>query len=189
MPRTKPFQPLILRLIHGTHALLVLVGVITGFWIYNTWDKRFGYLSLPNANQSLYYFHIDLENYLYIILPAFAIYSLWAGRHRLLQPNSLKQLRHIGKPIWWYTLHRIVNTGLLTTSGIALVSGKAMIHNGVLKGILTDFWYSLHLVSWVAIVFLFTAHLLMIIKVGGMPLMLSIVNLKIRTWQIQKRRY
>ena len=132
---------------------------------------------------------ISLENSLYIILPAFAVYSLWAGRRRLVQRDSLKQLTQVSKPIWWYALRRIVHTGLLIAVGVALLSGKAMIHNGLLKGILTDPWYSLHLVSWVAIVFLFAAHLLMIIKVGGVLLMLSIIDTKIRVCLRTKKRH
>lgn len=180
MPRSKPYQPLLLRLLHGTHAFLALAGVITGYWLYDTWDQRFGHLALPSANQDLYDLHAFLGNYFYLFMPFFAFYSLLIGRRRLVQPNSLNQLAQVGKPIWWYTLHRIVNTGLLIASGFALVSGKTVVENELPRGILSDPWYNLHLISWVAILVLFAAHLLMIVKVGGVPLMLSIFDSKVR---------
>jgi len=45
MSRSAPYQPLLLRLFHNAHALLVLGALITGFWVYNTYDGRFGTLS------------------------------------------------------------------------------------------------------------------------------------------------
>ncbi len=176
----QPYQPLLLRFLHGIHAILALAGALTGFWIYNTWDRRFGQLSLPSANQNFYYFHLTLGNIFYFFMPAFAVYSLWSGRRRLVQSDSLNRLAHIGTPIWWYTLHRLVNTGILIAAGVALISGQFTLHNGLLRGILSDPWYSLHLVSWVALVMLFTAHLLMIAKVGGVPLLLSMFGSKVR---------
>jgi hypothetical protein len=60
----------------------------------------------------------------------------------------------------------MVNTGLLLTITVALISGRLTIHKGLLNGILSDPWYNLHLVAWLVLVLLFLAHLLMIVKVG-----------------------
>lgn len=61
-----------------------------------------------------------------LVMPFFALYSFQAGRRRLVQADSLQQLSVVGKPIWWYTLHRIVNTLLLVAATFALVSGREM---------------------------------------------------------------
>lgn len=180
MSRFKPYQPLLLRLLHGIHAVLALAAAITGFWMYNTWDGRFGQLPLPKEDPDSYFVHLGFGNNLYLILPVFAVYSLWTGRRRLVQPDSLHQLKQVGQTIWWYTLHRMVNTGLLLTITVALISGRLTIHKGLLNGILSDPWYNLHLVAWLVLVLLFVAHLLMIVKVGGVPLLLSIFDLKLR---------
>jgi hypothetical protein len=50
-----------------------------------------------------------------------ALYSFHAGRRRLVQADSVAQLAEVGKPIWWYSLHRIVNTLLLLAATFALV--------------------------------------------------------------------
>jgi hypothetical protein len=41
-------------------------------------------------------------------------------------------------------------------------------------------WYPLHLVGWVVLVSCLTIPLLMIVKVGGVPLMVSMFELKYR---------
>jgi len=183
MSCAKPYQPLLLRLLHGIHAVFALTATITGFWMYNTWDRRFGQLPLPKENQNLYFVHLGFGNDLYLILPVFAVYSLWVGRRRLVQLDSLKQLKQVGQPIWWYTLHRIVNTGILLTITVALISGRLTIHLGLLNGILSDPWYNLHLFAWLVVVLLFATHLLLIVKIGGVPLLLSIVDLKTRCYK------
>jgi hypothetical protein len=48
MPQLSPYQPVLLRILHGVAALLVVLALITGFWVYNTYDKRWGSLPLPS---------------------------------------------------------------------------------------------------------------------------------------------
>ena len=182
MSRSKPYQPLLLRLLHGIHAALALAAATTGFWMYNTWDARFGQLPLPKEDSQSYFVHLGFGNALYLILPVFAVYSLLAGCRRLVQLDSLHQLKQVGQTIWWYTLHRIVNTGLLLTITVALISGRLMIHKGLLNGILSDPWYNVHIIAWLVLVLLFAAHFLMIVKVGGVPLLLSVVDLKLKRY-------
>jgi hypothetical protein len=52
MPRSKPYQPLLLRLLHGVNAVLIIGAAITGFLVYDSWDGRFGGLSLTKANRN-----------------------------------------------------------------------------------------------------------------------------------------
>ncbi len=113
-------------------------------------------------------------------MPWFALYSFHAGQRRLLQANSLKKLKEVGTPIWWYSLHRLVNTLLLLAATFALVSGRQMDEGWMKSGDLTQLWYTLHLISWLVMFSGLVAHLLMCAKVGGMPLILSMVDLKYR---------
>jgi len=40
-----------------------------------------------------------------LVIPFFALYSFDAGRHRLIQVDSLGRIKEIAKPIWWCTIH------------------------------------------------------------------------------------
>ncbi|MGV0107203.1 hypothetical protein NSTCB13_06062 [Nostoc sp. DSM 114160] len=47
MTRSAPYQPLLLRILHGLSGILVIAAIITGFLVYNTYDRRFGGISFP----------------------------------------------------------------------------------------------------------------------------------------------
>lgn len=40
MRRTKPYQPLLLRVLHSFNALIAVLAIITSFLVYNTYDGR-----------------------------------------------------------------------------------------------------------------------------------------------------
>jgi hypothetical protein len=194
MPKSQPYQPLALRLLHAAIASLILLALITGLIIYNVYDGRIGHLPLP-AIPRIMGIHKLFGRLFLLIIPVFALYSFHAGRRKLIQPDSLKSLKAVGKPIWWYTLHRLVNTLLLMAATLALVTGREMEEKWLKVGDLNHLWYSLHLASWVIIAICLVAHLLMIIKVGGVPLMLSILTIKYRsgdsptTWAPKLRKW
>ncbi|MEY3255208.1 MAG: hypothetical protein RLZZ29_339, partial [Cyanobacteriota bacterium] len=50
MSRSTPYQPVILRILHSLSGILVLAAIITGFLVYNTFDKRFGSLPIAKIN-------------------------------------------------------------------------------------------------------------------------------------------
>lgn len=179
MPRSKPYQPLLLRLLHGASALIALLAIVTSFWVYNTYDGRFGQLPLPRIKDMIG-IHGTFGLTFLIVMPAFALYSFHAGQKRLVQPDSFAKLTQVGKPIWWYSLHRIVNTVILLAATWALISGRMMKEEWLPAGEFNHIWYSLHLVGWVLLVSCLTIHLLMIVKVGGVPLMVSMFELKYR---------
>jgi hypothetical protein len=66
----------------------------------------------------------------------------------------------VGNPAWWYNIHRSINTAFLIASGLALVSGKAIKSSTITKGLLNNYWYSLHLIAWITIILFLAAHLL-----------------------------
>ena len=40
MSRSAPYQPLLLRILHGVSGILVIAAIITGFLVYNTYDRQ-----------------------------------------------------------------------------------------------------------------------------------------------------
>lgn len=180
MPQSKPYQPLAFRILHGSTAALIILALITGLLIYNVYDARIiGKLPIPDAPRIMG-IHKLFGRLFLLGMPFFALYSFHAGQRRLIQPDSLEKLKEIGKPIWWYTLHRIVNTLLLVAATLALITGRQVDENWMRIGDLTQVWYTLHLASWLAMFLCLATHLLMSAKVGGIPLIVSIVDVKYR---------
>jgi cytochrome b561 len=181
MPQSKPYQPLLLRLLHGINALLIIGAAITGFLVYDSWDGRFGGLSLTKANRELIDIHGTFGFLIsYVALPIFIIYCLKAGRNRLVKSDTFQQVTKIGKPIWWYALQQITNTVILLAALFSVISGKFQDENWLPRGELNQTWYYIHLIAWVAIVIALAIHLLMSAKVGGLSLLLSMFDTKYR---------
>ena len=181
MSQTKPYQPLAFRLLHGLIGVLILIAIATGVLIYNAYDGRIGHLPIPTVPKIMG-IHKLFGRIFLLGMPIFALYSFHVGRRRLLQPDSIQQLSVANKPIWWYTLHRFVNTFLLLAATFALVSGREMDEGWMARGELTHLWYSLHLASWAIMAVCIMAHLLMSIRVGGIPLLLSVLHLRSRAY-------
>lgn len=181
MPATKPYQPLVLRLLHGANAALIIGAAITGFLVYDSWDGRFGKLGLTKANRALIDYHGTFGFFIFFVaLPLFLIYCFKVGRSRLVQKDTLPNLQQFGKPIWWVALQRITNTLMLTSALFAAISGKFMDEAWLPLGDLTQIPYYIHLVAWLVLIMTLALHLLMSAKVGGLPLLLSMVDTKYR---------
>lgn len=180
MATPRPYQPLLLRILHGVNGLLVLGALVTGFWVYNTYDGRFGRIALPTLGD-IQGVHGTIALTFLLFFPLFAIYSFHAGQRRLLQPDSLKQLAQIGQPIGWISLQRLVNTLILIASVLALISGRLMKEEWLPRGELYHVAYSAHLLAWLTMAICLLLHILMAARVGGMPLLLSMVDTKTRS--------
>ena len=85
MPR--PYQPSLLRLLHGATALLVPLAWLTGLLVYSMYDGRFGRLPFSLAGDWID-IHGTVGFLLWPIALLFALYALTAGRLRLLQPAN-----------------------------------------------------------------------------------------------------
>ena len=181
MAQAKPYQPLVFRLFHVAIAALIILAIATGVVIYNVYDGRIGHLPIPQIPRIMGIHKLFGRAFL-LVMPFFALYSFHAGRRRLLQTNSIQQMSEMGKPIWWYTLHRMVNTFLLIGATFALVSGREMDEGWMTRGELIHLWYTLHLASWAVMVCCLAAHLLMSVRVGGLPLLLSMIHIKYRAY-------
>jgi hypothetical protein len=179
MTRSAPYQPLLLRILHGVSGVLAVAAIITGFLVYNTFDKRFGKLPIPKIDP-IQDIHGTAGLFFLLLLPAFALYSFHAGERRLLQADSIEKLSQFNKPIWWVSLQRLANTLMLIASVLAVVSGRMMKEEWLPIGELDHIWYYFHLLAWVIVVCCLAIHLLMSAKVGGVPLLLSIFSWKFR---------
>ncbi|MEL6353870.1 MAG: cytochrome b/b6 domain-containing protein [Cyanobacteria bacterium J06627_28] len=181
MPKSRPYQPLIFRLLHAANGLAVLGSLSTGFWLYNTWDKRFGRLPLPEADSKWLSIHHNIGQAVTLCFAVFLLYSLFAGRRRLIQLKSIKQLPHLSKPSGQYALHRLINTLLLSMLMLSMVSARQF---GGPKALFNkewdNAWYNLHVFAWASMVVLVIAHLSLSFKVGGVPLWQSVVAFNVR---------
>lgn len=175
-----PYQPLLLRILHGLTGLCAIAAIATAFWTYNTYDGRWGTIPLPKY-QEIEGIHGTFGLWTLLIFPLFVVYAFNQGQRRLIQSNSLDKLTQVGKPIWWYTLHRFINTASILALTFALFSGKMMSEKWLPQGELNHFWYYAHLVAWLILVMAIALHLLMSIRVGGIPLILSMLNWRFRS--------
>jgi thiosulfate reductase cytochrome b subunit len=148
MPRSAPYQPSLLRLLHGVTALLFLGAAASGYWVYDQFDGRWGRIGLPMRDQ--------------------------------IQQSSLKHLTQVQTPMWWQSLHRLTNTFILGGAILAVLSGSQMNGSWLINREFNHGLYTLHLSAWAAIGLGFILHLLMNLKIGGVPLLLSIFSIKLR---------
>ncbi len=179
MSQPHPYQPILLRLLHGATALLTISALISGFWVYNTYDKRWGSLALPQL-EDIQGIHGTIALTFLLLLPAFALYSFHLGDRRLIQERSLSQLSQLGKPIWWVSIHRLATTLMLLAATFAVVTGRMMKEEWLPAGQINNPWYLAHLIAWAVMFTSLALHLLMGAKVGGAPLLLSMFHRTIR---------
>lgn len=175
MAPSRPYQPLLLRILHGLTGLFLIAALLTAYWTYDVYDGRWGRIPLPSY-AAIEGIHGTFGLWTLLIFPAFVIYACRRGQRRLIQPDALTELTQVGKPIWWYSLNRITNTIALLALSFALFSGKMMDENWLPQGDLTHAWYYAHLISWVVMLGAIALHLLLLVKVGGTPLLLSMVT-------------
>lgn len=179
MSRARPYQPLLLRILHGFNAAIALLAILTSFWVYNTYDGRFIQLPLPQI-PDIISIHGTFGLTFFMLMPAFALYSFHVGSKRLIQPNSLTNFTQLNKPIGWYSLHRIVNTVMLIAATWAVVTGRMMKEEWLPAGQLDRIWYKLHLSGWVILTLCIIIHISMGLKVGGISLIQSMFSKEYR---------
>jgi Prokaryotic cytochrome b561 len=175
MARSHPYQPVLLRVLHGVAVVLVVLALISGFLIYNTYDKRWGSLALPKIGD-IQGIHGTIALSFLLFLPVFALYSFHIGYGRLAQEQSFSQLKQLGKPVWWISVHRFANTLMLLAATFAVVTGRMMKEEWLPAGEIYRQWYLAHLVAWVCVFISLALHVLMGAKVGGAPLLVSMFN-------------
>lgn len=156
MPR--PYQPSLLRLLHGSMVLMVPLAWLSGFLVYSSYDGRFGRLAffLPGE-------WIDIHGTIgVLLLPLALLFGLCAlsiGRARLNQA---------------------ANAAALLGLTLAVGSGKLMKEDWLRNGQLDHIVYSLHLLAWLLIAGAVFWHLAAVMRKGGTALATSVFQLKVR---------
>jgi hypothetical protein len=97
--------------------------------------------------------------------------------HNLCPGNSI--VDHLSYAVG-PNLHRLVNTFVLGAAILAVGSGSRMQGSWLVNGDLDHGLYTLHLLAWSAIGVGVILHVLMAVKVGGVPLLLSIFSIRMR---------
>ena len=175
MAPSVPYQSVLLRILHGAIAVMTILALGTGFWVYNTYDKRWGSLPLPNL-ADIQGIHGTIALTLFLLFPLFAFYSFHLGDRRLMQDSSWGDLPKLDQPKGWIALHRLANTCMLLALTLAVLSGRLMKEEWLPQGELTHLAYYAHLIGWIVAIAALAAHLLLGAKVGGLPLLLSMVQ-------------
>lgn len=180
MARIRPYQPVLLRSLHGVASGLLVLALISGFLVYNTYDKRWGSIPLPSLGD-IQGVHGTIALTFLLVLPVFALYSFRIGHHRLVQEQSLGQLNQVGQPVWWVAVHRVANTIMLLAATVAVITGRMMKEEWLPAGEINRVWYIAHLVAWGLVLLSVAFHVLMGAKVGGVPLLVSMFNWTVRS--------
>jgi hypothetical protein len=158
MPPVRPYQPSLLRLLHGAMLLLVPLAWLSGFAVYSNRDGRWGRLAwvIPGDWIDI---HGTLGVLLWPLALLFALYALSLGRSRLNQA---------------------ANAAALLALALAGGSGKLMNEDWLRTGQLDHLVYSVHLTAWLLIAAAVTWHLAAVLRRGGQLLASSIVQLQVR---------
>lgn len=167
-----PYQPSLLRLLHGATAVGVSATWITGLMVYNQHDGRWGRLpwhwSAPWID-----LHGSAGVLLWPVALLFGLYALSLGRRRLRQPG---------------------NAAALLALGLAVGSGKLMQEDWLRRGELQHLVISLHLLGWLLLSAMVLWHLAVVLQRGGPALAASMLSLRCRPsdtwrdWPAQLRR-
>ncbi|MBM5815884.1 MAG: cytochrome B [Cyanobacteria bacterium K_Offshore_surface_m2_239] len=171
MPR--PYQPSLLRLLHGATAVLVVGAWLSGFLVYNRFDGRWGRLPLALSGDWID-LHGTVAVMLWPLVLMFALYAATLGRARLRQPANLIALLALA---------------------LAVGSGKLMQEDWLRDGELGHGVYAVHLVAWLMLAGAVLSHVGSVLARGGRPLAASMASLEVRPrdqprdWWGQIRRH
>jgi hypothetical protein len=173
----RPYQPSLLRLLHGGTALLVLGAWVSGLLVWLMADRR----GLPESwhwLDALSGDWIDIHGTAgVVLLPVavlFAAYALSLGKARL---------------------RRAANALPLAALALAIGSGKLMDEDWLREGVLDHPVYAVHLLAWALLILSLIAHLIGSMRLGGLPLLQSMFRADLRKqdlpgqWPDQIRRH
>lgn len=158
MASVRPYQPSLLRLLHGSMVLLVPLAWLSGFVVYSNHDGRWGRLAwlLPGDWIDI---HGTLAVLLWPLALLFGLYALSLGRSRLNQA---------------------AHATVLMALALAVASGKLMNEDWLRTSKLEHPVYSLHLTAWLLIAAAVVWHLIAILRRGGTTLAGSMLQTEVR---------
>jgi hypothetical protein len=156
-PMAAPYQPSLLRVLHGATAVLVAIGWITGLLLLGSFDGRWGRLPFTLDGE-----WIELHGYvglvLALVLLLFVPYALTLGAGRL---------------------RRFANSLPLMALLLAVGSGLQMKSDFLVNHATTPLPYALHLLAWLLLAVSVPLHLIGAVRRGGWPLAASMVSLRL----------
>ena len=158
MPKGVPYQPSLLRLLHGAVAVLVPLAWLSGVVVLANHDPRWIQLTLAVPGDWID-IHGTVGVALWPLALLFAVYALWIGRARLRQP---------------------ANAAALIGLALAVTSGKLMQEDWLRSGQLDHLPYHLHLLAWLLITGAVIWHVAALIARGGTALTSSMFRLEMR---------
>ena len=167
-----PYQPSLLRLLHGLTAVFVGLCWWTGLALYSQFDGRWG--RLPLRLPGVIDLHGSLGLVLTLLALPFVAYAVSLGRGRLA---------------------RAANAAPLLALLLSLGSGLVMREDWLRRGELQHLAYQLHLLGWLLVSAMVLWHLLALLRRGGPVLVASIWQLELRAgdgprqWPAQLMRF
>ena len=173
MPKARPYQPALLRVLHGAAALAVLGCWLSGLIVYSRYDGRWGELPVVVPGN-----WIDIHGSLGVVLLPLAVllaaYAFTSG---------------------WRRLRRSTNAIPLLALALAIGTGKGMQEDWLRTGQLHHLVYQLHLLAWLILALAVAAHLVGVLRHGGWGLAQSMFSLGTRRgdrpadWLTRLRRH
>jgi len=157
-PMAAPYQPSLLRVLHGATALLVATGWITGLLLLGSFDGRWGRLPFTLDGEWIE-LHARVGLVLALVLLLFVPYSLTLGAGRL---------------------RRFANGLPLLALVLAVGSGLQMESEWLVNHATTPLPYALHLTAWLLLAVSVPLHLIGAVRRGGWPLAASMLSLRLR---------
>jgi hypothetical protein len=168
-----PYQPSLLRVLHGATALLVAIGWITGLLLLGSFDGRWGRLPFTLDGEWIE-LHGRVGLLLALVLLLFVPYAFTLGAGRL---------------------RRVTNSLPLLALALAVGSGLQMESEWLVNHATTPFPYVLHLLAWLLLAVSVPFHLIGAVRRGGWPLAASMLSARLRPhdgplhWPGQLLRY
>lgn len=157
MAMARPYQPSLLRLLHDLTALLVLAAWISGSLILLGFDHAQGAFSLPGIPE-LTEHHQVIGLMLLPFALLFGLYALIAGRA---------------------VLSKAANLLPLLVLVLAVGSGLLMDDDGRFSADLGHLIKSIHVFSWADLAVAVLVHTLAALRRGGLPLIRSMVSVRV----------
>jgi len=173
----RPYQPSLLRLLHGGTALLVLSAWLSGLLVWLTADRRglpLQWAWLQEIGGDWIDIHGTAGVLLLPVAVLFGAYALSLGKARL---------------------RRAANALPLAALALAIGSGKLMDEDWLREGVLDPVVYTVHLLAWLLLTLSLIAHLWGAVALGGQPLLRSMFMLELRhndlpgQWLAQIKRH
>jgi hypothetical protein len=158
LPMAAPYQPSLLRVLHGTSAVLVAIGWITGLLLLGSFDGRWGRLPFTLDGEWIEW-HGRVGLLLALVLLLFVPYALTLGAGRL---------------------RRFANSLPLLALLLAVGSGLQMESEFLVNHATTPLPYALHLTAWLLLAVSVPLHLIGAVRRGGWPLAASMLSPRLR---------